>query len=117
VRARVWQASDSGGTSPQWSPDGRELFYCDGRGIVSLRTARGAGGAPLGTERHRLFDAAPFTGRLGPVYSVSPDGQRFLFIEERPERESAAARRQLRLVQNWTTELAARLAQPPTATR
>ena len=106
------QVSGQGGTSPNWSPDGRELFFHDGRAMVSLPVSAIDAPRPPGAPPRRLFEAQAFAGRLGPVYSVSPDGQRFLFVREDPERDSAAARRHLLVVQHWTTELAAALAAP-----
>ena len=100
--------SSQGGTSPQWSADGRELFFHDGQAMAVVRVDPGA--RPVRGAPQRLFDARPFAGRLGPVYSVSPDGQRFLLIREEPERDSAAARRSLLVVQHWTSELATALA-------
>ncbi|MEJ2215195.1 MAG: hypothetical protein P8099_01145 [Gemmatimonadota bacterium] len=36
-----WQISTNGGGSPRWAPDGRELFYVDGRGMMmSARVQR-----------------------------------------------------------------------------
>ena len=89
--------------SPQFSADGRELFFFDGR--MMMRVPVGAGDAPLAGPPDAMFAAESFASRLGPVYAVTPDTQRFLFVKDAPERLSVAARRQLVLVQHWTTEL------------
>jgi serine/threonine-protein kinase len=100
-----WQVSRNGGTSPRWSADGRTLFFYDGRGLLASSIAGGtvfSSGTPA-----RLFDYSPFSGRLGPDYEVSRDGQRFLMI--RSAADTPSTRAQLVLVQNWLTALSAKL--------
>ena len=111
VAAGKWQVSAGGGTSPQWAPDGRALFYFDGRAMVRVPTS-GTAGFTAGPV-HVLFGFAPYAERLGPIYSVSPDGRRFLMLKDDSLRENVAARRQLLLVQNWMSELATLLAGAP----
>jgi eukaryotic-like serine/threonine-protein kinase len=101
VDAGRWEVSTAGGTSPRWSPDGRELFYFDGAGLAAVRVSADgpfAAGAPA-----RLFDITPFGGRLGPDFEVAPDGQRFLFMLPAPTQAPRAV--QLVLVQRWADEL------------
>ena len=94
--AGKWQVSTNGGDMPQWSADGKEIFYYapDHKLMaVDVRTK------PDGT-----FDAGVpkplFNVRLrlsfGGGYSVSPDAQRFLvnLAIDNPERP-------ITLVQNW----------------
>lgn len=101
-----WQVSTSGGTSPRWSPDGRELFFYDGEGLA--RVPIDARGETLSLGRPaRLFAVKPFGGRLGPDIEVAPDGQRFLFLL--PEPRSAPAPAGFVVVQNWVEELRTRL--------
>jgi serine/threonine-protein kinase len=93
-----WQISARGGTSPRWGPGGRELFFFNEgaihRATVETRPAFRAGvPAPL-------FAADLQEDRLGPLYDVSPDGQRFLFIRPAGP-EDALARGYLTVVQNW----------------
>jgi serine/threonine-protein kinase len=106
VEGALWKVSTAGGTSPRWSQHGRELVYHDGRGIVAVPVTT-AGGKFATGHATRLFDYAPYSGRLGPDYDLTPDGQRFLMI--RSAEDSPASRAQLVLVQNWTTELESRL--------
>ena len=51
----------------------------------------------------RLFDYAPYTGRLGPDYDLSADGARLLVI--RPAADTPGSRAQLVLIQNWIREV------------
>lgn len=104
VETGRWQISTEGGTSPRWSPDGRELFYFDGGGLAAVRvttTPAFAAATPA-----RLFPIDPFGGRLGPDFEVSPDGRRFLFLLDRPAGTSGT---HLVLVQHWSEELRSRL--------
>jgi hypothetical protein len=78
--------------------------YYDGRGILSVPVSAPDGRLALGRPE-RLFDYAPYGGRLGPDYDVTADGGRFLMI--RNADETPASRPQLVIVQNWIDELLA----------
>ncbi|MEE8538534.1 MAG: hypothetical protein V3S54_01865 [Woeseiaceae bacterium] len=70
--------STGGGEAPIWSRDGRELFYRWGTKIYVVDVTLGPkfrAGSP-----RVLFDG-PFVNLFGWSYDVSPDGKRFLFIE------------------------------------
>jgi hypothetical protein len=106
VQAGRWQVSSAGGTSPRWSPDGRELFYFDGQGIS---TAAVQGGDRFSHVPPRaLFRVEPFAGRLGPEYELSRDGRRFLFIKSVPA-TTPERRAHLVLVQGWIEDVRARI--------
>ena len=71
--------STNGGIVPNWSSDGKELFYVDGDGqmiVVPVNTSSGAfqTGAPTALFRTRMFDDAS----VFHEFAVSHDGQRFL---------------------------------------
>ena len=73
--------STGGGSEPRWSPDGREIFYRNGDAFmtVAVSTANGfSAGAP-----QKLFERKFETMKnaIGRNYDVTPDGQRFVFIE------------------------------------
>ena len=77
---RPWPVSTNGGWAPQWSHDGRELFYIALDGMLMSVPVRSGATLQLGVPE-RLFQ----TGlRPTPVqtimsqYAVSRDGQRFL---------------------------------------
>jgi serine/threonine protein kinase/Tol biopolymer transport system component len=71
-----WQVSPSGGNTPLWSGDGKELYYMDGTSSIQAVPVRQAGGA--------LQFGAPQTlvSRLTilsvPFFSVMPDGKKIL---------------------------------------
>jgi len=77
------QITSSGGTYPQWGPDGRELFY------ISADSKLMQVGLKVGRESiepsapRELF---PLSGGFwGSVYAVAPDGKRFLVNQIMPD--------------------------------
>lgn len=70
--------STGGGEEPIWSRDGRELFYRWGTKIYVVDVTLGPefrAGSP------RVLFNGPFVNLPGWSYDVSPDGQRFLLVE------------------------------------
>jgi hypothetical protein len=104
------QISVEGGTAPAWSRDGRELFYT---------TAPSVGGQAALTKMMVVpvqvkptFTAGPprmlFQGRYGATaairaYNVSPDGRRFLMVQQKDRPAVRIA--DMIIVQNWVEEL------------
>jgi len=78
---RKWQVSTEGGTEPVWSRNGRELFYRNGRKMMSVDITSGptfAAGNPK-----MLFEAdyEPLSTVFGGQnYDVTPDGQHFIMV-------------------------------------
>jgi serine/threonine-protein kinase len=96
------QVSVSGGVSPLWSRNGRELIYRDLSEMLIAARVESASTFQV-RERTPLFSAAEFYtfGQgVGPVFDISPDGQRFLM-----SRRKGTAKEQLVLVQNWVRGL------------
>jgi Tol biopolymer transport system component/tRNA A-37 threonylcarbamoyl transferase component Bud32 len=102
VEAARWQVSVGGGTSPAWRRDGRELFFATGEAIMSASIEthpRFFSGAP-----QVLFRVDQPDDRLGPLFEVSADGQRFLVF--RPARTASASPRPLpMLIRGWMEEV------------
>lgn len=73
-----WQISRLGGAAPQWSRDGKEIFYVSAQPRPTLTAARvdAQGAAVRVLDIQPLFPANPTPGRS--FYAVSQDGQRFL---------------------------------------
>jgi eukaryotic-like serine/threonine-protein kinase len=98
-----WQVSTSGGRSPRWRADGRELFYFtpteDSQAMMAVDIELKERGVELG-EPHRLFSTSMPTGNSYP-YDVTRDGQRFLVQQLLPQ--SAAP--PLTVILNWTALL------------
>ena len=101
--------STSGGTDPLWRHDGRQLYYRLGDLMMVVDISSGPS---LEASKPRvlwrgdyLAGAGSSCGMAGPTsanYDVTPDGERFLMIEDAaPNAESDV----LRLVSNWSLEL------------
>ncbi len=76
--ARRVRVSAEGGEEPIWSGDGRELFYRWGTKIYVVDVTLGpefSAGTP------RVLFEGPYINIPGWSYDVSPDGERFLVIE------------------------------------
>jgi serine/threonine-protein kinase len=103
------QISTDGGTDPVWARSGKELFYRNGNKMmvvdVTLQPFRAARPRVLweGDYAHGL---SSFCGPAGPSssnYDVTPDGQRFLMIQEQESPELVSTR--VQVVLNWPEEL------------
>jgi len=74
-----WQVSTNGGREPQWSADGREIFYLDAtENLVTVPVSIGTtfrAGLP-----ETLFDAGLFPVLARRRYLVTDDGERFLML-------------------------------------
>ncbi|MDX2207845.1 MAG: protein kinase [Gemmatimonadales bacterium] len=103
-----WQVSNGGGSSPVWSPDSRELFFID---IANRMVA-----AELNTTirfevvgLHPLFDVRNYTQDVfHQSFDVTADGQSFIFMRQRSS-GAGGSQPAVVLVQNWLTDLDARL--------
>ncbi|MDB5937297.1 MAG: protein kinase [Massilia sp.] len=102
--AAKWAISTRGGTEPQWSHSGKELFYRDREGNLVAVTIRTMPAFSIGGST-ALFSAAAFASdEFGAVYAVAPDDQRFLMIRA----NAANGSDQLIVVDNWFEELRSR---------
>jgi serine/threonine-protein kinase len=96
-----WQVSTAGGSEPTWSPNGHELLYLNGKG--EMVSAEITPGAAFGVGRQRSLFSVTELYRPGPIpmYSVSPDGQRFLMVRE----SEASQQSELVVAENWLQQL------------
>jgi Tol biopolymer transport system component len=80
-RGGQWQASTSGGISPVWSHNGRELYYLDPSGALTAVPIAVKGGVVEPGAPVKLFATHAFGGGIdaqqGRQFDVAPDG-RFL---------------------------------------
>ncbi len=93
--------STNGGTGPQWSRDGRELFYAEGTKMMRVAvttTPRFEAGEPT-----MLFETPDIVWERPRNYDVLADGSGFIVV-----RRGAATPlgRSLRVVFDWSSELA-----------
>jgi hypothetical protein len=94
--------STSGGTSPTWRRDGREIVFASGAVLTAVAVDGGV--TPrLGPPRG-LFAVASSGERLGPQFDLSPDGERLFVLAPAPV-DPVADRPELRVVQGWAGAL------------
>jgi eukaryotic-like serine/threonine-protein kinase len=72
-----WQVSPNGGQFPQWSQDGKELYYVDGAQSIVATPVKETGGAlEFGTTQTLI---SQWTILTMPFYDVTPDGKKLIF--------------------------------------
>ena len=88
--------STGGGVFPEWSPDGRELFYVSLDMKLMAVTLKTGGDSIEASVPRELFALPTFNNSFAP-YDVAPDGQRFL-VRALPEGQVSEP---LTLLSNW----------------
>jgi eukaryotic-like serine/threonine-protein kinase len=83
------QISNDGGNDPVWRRDGRELFYRNGDRMMAVPVSAGdtfEGGRPQelwrGPYSHGMSSSCGAPGLTSSNYDVTPDGSRFLMIQD-----------------------------------
>ena len=114
VAAGRFQVTENGGRSPVWSPDGRELFFVSRTSLMTMPVQvkpTFASGTPA-----RLFDAPSlvldgrFLSSTFRTYDVSPNGQRFLMLQDGSASDNGnTSPFGIVVVQNWVEELVAKM--------
>jgi Tol biopolymer transport system component len=93
-----WQVSANGGQVPQWSQDGKELYYMDGnQSIVAVPVKDRGNTLEFGASQTLV---SQWTVLSLPFYSVAPDGKRLLM-----ERVSQQVSQPITVVTNFTAQL------------
>jgi len=93
------QISIDGGENPVWAPDGREVYYPNGEKMMAVTISTEptfSAGRP-----RELFEGAYAYGLVFRWYDLSPDGRKFVMIENAEESPVT----QIHVVHNWTEEL------------
>jgi Tol biopolymer transport system component len=94
-----YQISTSGGTSPRWRRDGKELFYVSSdRKVMAVPVKLGAT-VEAGTPQPLFPISQLLTSALAVSYEPMRDGQRFLV--NAPAGSEAAAAPPITVVTNW----------------
>jgi eukaryotic-like serine/threonine-protein kinase len=102
-RTRTLQVSTEGGTSPVWSPDGRELFYWDIAFKKLMRVAVSQGQNLSAGAPSVLFEFAAARSGFMRIYDIAPDGQRFLIQKWQDPRPAVVT--EFNLNRNWSSDL------------
>ncbi len=102
-----WQISVDGGTCPRWNARGDRLYFARGEDILGVDVALGT--VPtLGAPR-KLYARKPIGVamplEIEPLFDVTADGSKFLFLGPSGETSPAGASpRAVTVVQNWFAE-------------
>jgi Tol biopolymer transport system component len=97
------RVSADGGSEPQWSRDGRELFYREAERMLAARVIPGPNSEPQFDAPVVLFESEYVRGDLyqPPSYDVASDG-RFLLLKWTTG--SAPTERPMVIFSNWQSE-------------
>jgi len=103
-----WQVSTAGGQQPQWGRDGRELFYLDRSGFLTVVQVETK---PTFTysKPNTLLDTRYYASNGPWTYDISPDGQRFLMVKDSGPRDPTATPASMIVVEHWFAELKQRV--------
>ncbi|HEY1660713.1 MAG TPA: protein kinase [Candidatus Sulfotelmatobacter sp.] len=93
-----WQVSSNGGQFPQWSKDGKELYYFDETQSISAVPVKDLGNTLEFGASQALI--SQWTILTLPFYSVAPDGKEFLM-----ERVAQQVSQPVTILTNFTAGL------------
>jgi serine/threonine-protein kinase len=98
-----WQVSTEGGLSPQWSPDGKSIYYINNVGKMMVVPVQPRPFFSPGKPQV-MFDVSQMYFPNSPVtnYDLSPDGKRFLMVRNTGFRTNVLA---FNYITNWITEV------------
>jgi serine/threonine-protein kinase len=99
------QISTNGGTLPQWSRDGREIFYWEAPQAARLMSVPFEGGNEPSIGKPQALFEVPV--RMIDTVALMPDGQHFVMVKPEPEEESPL---QIVVIPGFLEEMRARLA-------
>jgi eukaryotic-like serine/threonine-protein kinase len=90
-----FQISAGGGTYPEWSPDGRELYYVAPDRKLTVVALQLRAGSLAPSPPRELAVLHPGVGQIIQPYAVAPDGKGFLV------QSPAGGQEPLEVVTNW----------------
>jgi len=100
--------SESGGTEPRWSPDGRTLYYREGAALMGVDLGPGPG-IQVRSKTTLFQGSNHFRFPMFAQYDVHPDGNRFLVLRNRGGSGQAEPQEEMVVVVNWFRELEERV--------
>ena len=104
------KVTTEGGRFPEWSPDGRELFFqtLEADKIMGV-TVETVPDLRLSQPRVVIEGNYRLGGSSGRAWDVHPDGQRFVLRKPADPSDADATSEQINVVLNWTQELLERV--------
>jgi len=115
VNKGKWQVSTSGGNTPLWSPDGKELYYRVGDAAMAVPvetdpTFKHGKPTVLFHQVATNFSGVGVSMNDWTYWDIGPDGKRFLMLKESGSSASAGeGPPKINIVLNWTEELGQRV--------
>jgi dipeptidyl aminopeptidase/acylaminoacyl peptidase len=108
-----WRISTGGGKSPQWSRDGRKIYFMgsDDRIVVTDCAAQGQSfscGRPRRWSERQIAD--PIQGPMR-MFDIAPDGSGFAFVEFNPSGGASQGSLHVTFLFNFFDELRRRVPQ------
>ena len=97
-----WLVSTRGGTQPQWSPDGSELFYVENDTLIAVPVET-THGFSIGESRVLFSHPNLVSIYMPPTYDVAADAQRFIMVDRIKDPKFT-----IQVVQNWYEEFRGR---------
>ena len=77
------QLSKNGGVNPVWRADGRELYYWRDNALVAVQLGAAQGESPPPLNAESVLFRTSYHGGWNAMYDVSPDGTRFVIVQQR----------------------------------
>jgi serine/threonine-protein kinase len=103
-----WQISTGGGVNPEWSPNGKELFYKTVDGKIMVVTYRVSGDS-FHAEAPQLWSSGQLTSiRDSHNFTLHPDGKRFAVLTALDTEKTPEANK-INIVLNWLEDLKRRV--------
>jgi len=107
---RVYKIGEMGCGEPEWSRDGKELFFIQQKSYTENIKLMAVSVATVpefkAGEPRVLFEREPkLAGWWWTNYCAAPDGERFIWIDENIQPQAD----KIHVVYNWFAELAARV--------
>ncbi|MCI0615069.1 protein kinase [bacterium] len=101
-----WQISFNGGGSPRWGPLGNELFYAEGKNIMSvaiqLKPTFNPSNPKLLFTRERVRADRP--SGFVESFDVTADGKHFIMLQDAEDPNNEGNVSTINIVQNWFAE-------------
>jgi Tol biopolymer transport system component len=97
------QVSAGGGTEPQWSADGRTVYYRSGDALLAARLSPAPGMRVIARDTVSATMGGSLPGSLTAAYDVAHNGRVLTRVSSKDDY-------QLIVVPNWRTELEQKLA-------